>query len=535
LPAGYDARVFAERSENYQQSPYTLFRGVCPSWDNTARRKNKGTVFLHSSPLLYQRWLANAIRDTVQHRSNQDERLIFVNAWNEWAEGAHLEPDERYGYAYLQATRNAITRSTSYPGKSVLLVTHDCHPHGAQFLILETAKQLKECGFDVTIMALDGGNLWDDFNRVGKTFNIKNRDSEEVYAFLEKLNAVGTVDAITNTVICGSILPLLKRTGFKVLSLIHEMPGVIRDMKQEENARTIAQLADKVVFPAALVHELFNEIAPVNPNKIVIRPQGVLRKNPFKGRQVEAHKEICELHHLPLNSQIVLAIGYLDMRKGADLFVEVAADVIRRNPDAVFIWVGHAEAIFEQKVKLRVRELKLTDKVIFAGFVRDPMAYYAAASVYALTSREDPFPNVVLESAEVNVPVVAFKGASGTENLILECGGRLANYLESGDFAEQVCALLNTPVTTQNKPVLSLRQYSLDLMHHLNACPRVSVVVPNYNYAHYLAQRLETVCTQSFPIYELIILDDNSSDDSKEVVQSYMQAVSGGLHVCCEP
>ena len=106
----YDARVFAERSENYQQSPYTLFRGVCPSWDNTARRRNNGTIFLHSSPLLYQRWLANAIRDTVQHRTNHDERLIFVNAWNEWAEGAHLEPDERYGYAYLEATRMSLSK-----------------------------------------------------------------------------------------------------------------------------------------------------------------------------------------------------------------------------------------------------------------------------------------------------------------------------------------------------------------------------------------------------------------------------------------
>ena len=109
----YDWRVFVERSDHYKQQAYTLFRSVCPSWDNTPRRKNSGTVFLNSSPVLYQRWLQNAIRDTKIRHINPDEQLIFVNAWNEWGEGAHLEPDQRYGYAYLDATRKALSLSFS--------------------------------------------------------------------------------------------------------------------------------------------------------------------------------------------------------------------------------------------------------------------------------------------------------------------------------------------------------------------------------------------------------------------------------------
>ncbi|MDD5410515.1 MAG: glycoside hydrolase family 99-like domain-containing protein [Methylobacter sp.] len=108
----YDWDIFVERSRDYKKPKYTLFRGVCPSWDNTARRKNRSSILLNSSPRGYQQWLFNAIGETVERFSNPKQRLIFINAWNEWAEGAHLEPDQRYGFAYLEATRMALVRKT---------------------------------------------------------------------------------------------------------------------------------------------------------------------------------------------------------------------------------------------------------------------------------------------------------------------------------------------------------------------------------------------------------------------------------------
>lgn len=87
--------------------PYTLYPGVNPGWDNEARRSGKGRVYLHASPRGYGDWLSATIhRRLAPVPANQ--RLVFINAWNEWAEGAVLEPDARLGHAYLQATRDAL-------------------------------------------------------------------------------------------------------------------------------------------------------------------------------------------------------------------------------------------------------------------------------------------------------------------------------------------------------------------------------------------------------------------------------------------
>ncbi len=113
----YDWTIFPKRSENYVKPAYPLFRGVCPSWDNTARKKNKANILYGSSPREYQNWLYNAVLDTAKHW-DESSRLVFINAWNEWAEGAYMEPDAKYGYAYLDATRMALIRAGEFlPGR----------------------------------------------------------------------------------------------------------------------------------------------------------------------------------------------------------------------------------------------------------------------------------------------------------------------------------------------------------------------------------------------------------------------------------
>jgi len=114
----YDWRVLVERSRRYGDPAYPLFRGVCPSWDNTARRRRGASVLWHSSPRGYQEWLFNAIQDTGHRIASPEDRLVFVNAWNEWAEGAYLEPDLRYGYAHLEATRMALLRAALSGGSA---------------------------------------------------------------------------------------------------------------------------------------------------------------------------------------------------------------------------------------------------------------------------------------------------------------------------------------------------------------------------------------------------------------------------------
>ena len=89
-----------------RQASAKMYPGVMPSWDNTARRRRKATVWVNSCPESYYEWLSAVV--AIASTKPVHERLIFINAWNEWAEGCHLEPDERFGFAWLNATSLAL-------------------------------------------------------------------------------------------------------------------------------------------------------------------------------------------------------------------------------------------------------------------------------------------------------------------------------------------------------------------------------------------------------------------------------------------
>lgn len=106
-----DYELVARHSLTAPVPDYPLYRGIFPSWDNSARKRNQALIFHNADPSRYEYWLRGLVSYTRQNLVG-DQRIIFINAWNEWAEGAHLEPDLRYGQGYLEATLRALSGQT---------------------------------------------------------------------------------------------------------------------------------------------------------------------------------------------------------------------------------------------------------------------------------------------------------------------------------------------------------------------------------------------------------------------------------------
>jgi hypothetical protein len=100
-----DYAAYVDRSIARAPIDDTTYPVVFPSWDNTVRRTS-ATIIENHDASQYRRWLEDAVARVSKRVPEQ--RLVFLNAWNEWAEGCHLEPDQQHGHAFLEATASAL-------------------------------------------------------------------------------------------------------------------------------------------------------------------------------------------------------------------------------------------------------------------------------------------------------------------------------------------------------------------------------------------------------------------------------------------
>jgi lipopolysaccharide biosynthesis protein len=136
---GYTGYIFdyhdvAEMYLNRDYKNYNGFRSVFPSWDNTARTGLRAAIGLNGTPENYEYWLSQALSKTKADYPGQ-ERLVFINAWNEWAEGCHLEPCRTYGHKFLEATKRVKNGEINFKSW-----THVGVPMEAQLTSAQAAK-----------------------------------------------------------------------------------------------------------------------------------------------------------------------------------------------------------------------------------------------------------------------------------------------------------------------------------------------------------------------------------------------------------
>jgi ADP-heptose:LPS heptosyltransferase len=112
----YDYKKIVDYYCSRSPVPYKRYRDPMLAWDNTPRHGNRAVIYHGVTPELYQRWIQDCLT-TARRDFRGEERLAFVNAWNEWAEGSYLEPDLKFGRAFLEATARAVKLSRPVPNE----------------------------------------------------------------------------------------------------------------------------------------------------------------------------------------------------------------------------------------------------------------------------------------------------------------------------------------------------------------------------------------------------------------------------------
>lgn len=423
---------------------------------------------------------------------------------------------------------------------TIILVTHDTNVGGAQHIANMLASWLlASTKYAVKIVSMRQGTRAADFEKIAPVFDIESNarryDRETVMQMLQGFAGPDVRGILINSVASGGFFDYWDRTT-PAIAYIHELPRVIERFGpniEKIKARTKRILAGSPPVRDALVASfgVSGALCEVVWDFIEELPAD----EPGKSGREKARQGL----GLGPDEFVVMACGVVHARKGPERFIEVAERVAAALDGACrFVWVGGGPD--EARCRALIEQKQLGKVVEILGFRTKVHDLFKAADVFLLPSGEDPFPLVCLYAAAARVPIVCFAEAGGTPDFVERGCGIAVPFLDVQAMADAVLDYRSDPATRAEhgaagerlvRSEFTLRNAGPLLLDHLReaigARPYVSVIVPNYNYAQFLGERIRSICEQTFRDIELILLDDASTDNSVEILQHWAERVPG--------
>ena len=337
--------------------------------------------------------------------------------------------------------------------KKILFITHDSSRTGAPLVLLYFLQWLKknEAKTDITLLALDGGPLEEDFKKTVDTFyklsdfklkeltffqDIKKRVYRKMNVFKEKTHpknvffqeiAKGGFDLIyANTVVSVPVACKIKTFNpkLKIVAHIHELQATIQLFVS--NLSDYVDQIDSFIVASNLVKQNLENTYKISDQKIKTIYEFTCVNREFK-KQEDDHF-------------LVGGAGVAGWRKGSDLFVQVAKYIKDEYTDLKikFIWIGRLS--YWEKIILENDLIKtgLSETVNFTGLLDSPDEIFSNLDVFLMTSREDPFPLVCIEVGMLGKPIIGFKGATGTEEVLVNKKENFVPYLDIASMGEKI-------------------------------------------------------------------------------------------------
>jgi len=315
---------------------------------------------------------------------------------------------------------------------TVVILSHEASRTGAPIVALGLVQSMHKWANVISWVGSDGP-LTPSFEADSVACVRKLGEEADNIIVVEKLAERFKIDfAVLNSVVSSRAATGFRLQSIPVVSLIHEFAEYVRPRGW---ATSMVLNSSVSVLPAelvkdSLVHEFDELRLPVQNPKIVIRHQGrydlrTMATNEQKTRSLTAEQVLMRIGVRPGMEKpiIVLGAGWVQPRKGVDLFVEVARNVKQITDRPIkFIWVGgnynpDRDMVYSVYIADQVARSGLSDSMHFFGEQPDLDAFWAVADVFLMSSRLDPFPNVVLDAIAEQVATVCFDRTTGCVEL----------------------------------------------------------------------------------------------------------------------
>lgn len=344
----------------------------------------------------------------------------------------------------------------------MLFLNHSASRNGASILLLHLLQWLREhSDLYLEVLSNGGGPLIDEFRAVAPTRVWRNPVSllgptSHRWSRLFGPNIEGYLLGLflgrrdydlvyANTAATWNHVAALSKCHSTLLWHIHELSYALQLTVGKERARRLFPLVSRFVAVSGSVLEvLTSEFAVPRERVDLVHGFVPLRELPPAERHSRRQRILGSLGW-PEDAFVVGGCGGLGWRKGTDLFLQIAHLVSRDATEGSvrFLWVGGSDGVESEALQFayEVQALGLQQISRRVPSTVDVLDYYCAMDVFALTSREDPFPLVMLEAGMQGLPIVCFASTGGGPEFVATEGGIVVPYLDLNGFAVSLKAL----------------------------------------------------------------------------------------------
>ena len=456
---------------------------------------------------------------------NPDVKKAGVNPFFHFLTSGQFE-----GRAGKVTSRRKISATAVLP--SLLFVGHDALHAGAQVVLLQIVRWFaNHTRYPIKVVLLGPGRLASQYAEYADVFvSLEDADyaaDGELRAFLNEKFALCYV----NTVAAAKIWPLVeKMENTSVAIHVHEMEGEISN--NIKYLKGLAPHLSTVIVVSQAARAAFEKADLISGDKIFLSHAFIDIAAGDWSNVIERRQEVRSALNLGSEAFVVMGCGTAYSRKGIDLFVETALKCVVLSDRFRFVWIGDGADL--DRERSRVSAAKREREINFVGFRSDANMLLAAADVFFLPSREDPFPLVCLEAAQFGVPSVYFEGATGISEFCRNDAGvgvpafdteaaaeAISLYFAKAGRRERAGAVARTRVMDDHNTQKRIVEIWTHLAASCKLAPAVSVVVPAYNHQRFISDRLDSILNQTVKNIEIIVLDDHSSDRTVNVVRRF--------------